>query len=539
MASLHVLWFKRDLRIRDHLPLLLAAKSGTVLPIYVFEPSVWSSPEYDASHFEFVRQSLVELDLNLRRLGGRLAIRIGELPDVFVHISGATPIHSIASYEETGTWVTYERDKRIARWTQTQGISWKEIPQNGVVRRLKNRDGWAASWARRMSEQQTESPERIVVPEDFEWGSIPTIDQVIPKASPVPRGLQRGGESTASEVLESFLADRGSDYRSSMSSPLTAESSCSRLSPYLTWGNLSVKQVQQATARRLGELTCDFGNADDFERKSRIRSLKSFLSRLSWHCHFIQKLESEPEIEFRNICRLYDGLREDEFNSERFEAWKKGETGFPMIDACMRYLHHHRWINFRMRAMLMSFAAYHLWLHWREPSIFLARQFLDFEPGIHFSQCQMQSGVTGINTIRIYSPSKQLLDQDPTGEFVRRWVPELEHVPLGFLAEPHRMSIDDQMRYRCRIGIDYPRPIVDDKTAVKYAKERIYAIRQTDEAKVAAAEVFLKHGSRKRQFRDPLPGSPTGKPASVRKAPVKRRKDSNDKQPRLPGMEDI
>ena len=464
MASLQLLWFKRDLRIRDHLPLLLGSKAGTVLPIYVFEPSLWSSPEYDASHFEFVRQSLVELDQNLRRLGGRLAIRIGELPDVFIRISESTPIDSILSHEETGTWLTYERDQRVAQWARTCGIPWKDFPQNGVVRRLKSRDGWAASWARRMSERQAECPDHVTVPEGFDWGSVPSIDHVVPN----------GGTA-------------------------------------------------------LG----------DIQRRSKIRSLKSFMSRLSWHCHFIQKLESEPEIEFRNLCRLYDGLREDEFNNERFEAWKTGTTGFPMIDACMRYLHHHRWINFRMRAMLISFAAYHLWLHWREPSIFLARQFLDFEPGIHFSQCQMQSGVTGINTIRIYSPSKQLMDQDPAGEFVRRWVPELEHVPLAFLAEPHRMSIDDQLRYRCRIGVDYPCPIVDDKTAVRYAKERIYAIRQTDEAKDAAAKVFLKHGSRKRQFRDPLPGSSTVKPKSVRKPAVKRRKDNNDKQPRLPGMEDF
>ena len=539
MASLQLLWFKRDLRIRDHLPLLLGSKAGTVLPIYVFEPSLWSSPEYDASHFEFVRQSLVELDQNLRRLGGRLAIRIGELPDVFIRISESTPIDSILSHEETGTWLTYERDQRVAQWARTCGIPWKDFPQNGVVRRLKSRDGWAASWARRMSERQAECPDHVTVPEGFDWGSVPSIDHVVPNGGTALGDIQRGGESAATTTLESFLADRGGDYRGSMSSPITAETSCSRLSPYLAWGNLSIKQVQQATSRRLGDLTGDFGNADDSQRRSKIRSLKSFMSRLSWHCHFIQKLESEPEIEFRNLCRLYDGLREDEFNNERFEAWKTGTTGFPMIDACMRYLHHHRWINFRMRAMLMSFAAYHLWLHWREPSIFLARQFLDFEPGIHFSQCQMQSGVTGINTIRIYSPSKQLMDQDPAGEFVRRWVPELEHVPLAFLAEPHRMSIDDQLRYRCRIGVDYPCPIVDDKTAVRYAKERIYAIRQTDEAKDAAAKVFLKHGSRKRQFRDPLPGSSTVKPKSVRKPAVKRRKDNNDKQPRLPGMEDF
>lgn len=539
MANLQLVWFKRDLRIRDHLPLLLGAKSGTVLPIYVFEPSLWSSPEYDACHFEFVRQSLVELDHNHRRLGGRLAIRIGELPDVFIQIARTMPIHSILSHEETGTWLTYERDQRVARWARASGIPWQEHPQNGVIRRLKSRDGWAGAWARRMSARLAECPEHVSVPEEFEWGQIPQLDQVMPNAGNVIGDLQRGGESTATSTLESFLADRGGDYRGSMSSPITAETSCSRLSPYLAWGNLSIKQVQQATARKIGDLSCDFGNTDGAARTSRIRSLKSFASRLSWHCHFIQKMESEPEIEFRNICRLYDGLREGEFNSELFEAWKSGNTGFPMIDACMRYLHHHRWINFRMRAMIMSFSAYHLWLHWREPAVFLARQFLDFEPGIHFSQCQMQSGVTGINTIRIYSPSKQLLDQDPTGDFVRRWVPELEHVPFAFLAEPHRMSIDDQMRYRCRIGIDYPIAIVEDKVAVKNAKDRIYAIRQTEAAKDAAVQVFIKHGSRKRQFRDPLPGSSTGQPASVRNPAVRRRKGDNDKQPRLPGMEDF
>lgn len=247
----------------------------------------------------------------------------------------------------------------------------------------------------------------------------------------------------------------------------------------------------------------------------------------------MQKLESEPEIEFHNICRAYDGLRENEFDHAKFEAWKDGRTGFPMIDACMRYLHQNRWINFRMRAMLMSFAAYHLWLHWREPSIFLAKHFLDFEPGIHFPQCQMQSGVTGINTLRIYSPAKQLLDQDPNGEFVRRWVPELEYVPLAYLAEPFRMGMDDQLRYHCRMDVDYPLPIVDDKLAVKMAKDRIYAVRRTDEAIQAAQATFLKHGSRKNRFRDPLPGK---KVPSNEAARAKSKK--KDEQLKLPGFGD-
>jgi deoxyribodipyrimidine photo-lyase len=193
-----------------------------------------------------------------------------------------------------------------------------------------------------------------------------------------------------------------------------------------------------------------------------------------------------------------------------------------MIDACMRYLHRHRWINFRMRAMLMSFAAYHLWLHWREPALFLAKSFLDFEPGIHFPQVQMQSGVTGINTVRIYSPVKQAMDQDPNGEFVRSWIPELEHVPKPFIFEPWKMSIDDQTRYRCRIGVDYPVPIVDHRTAVASAKDRIYLLRRSEQAIFGAQQVYEKHGSRKN--RDPLP--------------KKRPRSSPESQLWLPGMEE-
>lgn len=223
----------------------------------------------------------------------------------------------------------------------------------------------------------------------------------------------------------------------------------------------------------------------------------------------MQKLEDEPELEFQNLCRAYDGLRENDFSDERFQAWCNGQTGHPMIDACMRYLHQHRWINFRMRAMLVSFASYDLWLHWRKPAEFLAKHFLDFEPGIHYPQVQMQSGVTGINTIRIYSPEKQGKDQDPHGRFVRKYLPELEHLPDTFLWNPWKMSLDEQTRYRCRLGKDYPLPIVDHAQAIRQSKDKIYAIRNSSEAQALATQVAVKHASRKR--RDPLPKHPKPK----------------------------
>lgn len=186
----------------------------------------------------------------------------------------------------------------------------------------------------------------------------------------------------------------------------------------------------------------------------------------------MQKMEDEPEIEFRNFVRSFDGLREEHWNEEYFAAWCEGRTGYPLVDACMRALRATGWINFRMRAMLVSFASYHLWLHWLRPAAFLARQFTDYEPGIHYAQFQMQSGTTGINTLRIYSPDKQLADQDPEGEFVRRWVPE-----------------------------GAGKRIVEHAEAYALARARMREFRGRPEMRAEARVVQAKHGSRKRPAR--------------------------------------
>ena len=167
----------------------------------------------------------------------------------------------------------------------------------------------------------------------------------------------------------------------------------------------------------------------------------------------------------------------------------------------MRALRQHSWINFRMRAMLTSFASYHLWLHWRPTALHLAKHFLDFEPGIHFPQVQMQSGTTGINAIRIYSPTKQACDQDPQGIFIRRYVPELEGVPDEHIAEPHRMSLSQQSKFGCRVGDNYPKPIVEHATAYREAQRKMFEIRSEEDVRQNAKRVFQKHGSRKGQGR--------------------------------------
>ena len=322
---------------------------------------------------------------------------------------------------------------------------------------------------------------------------IPSAERLGISSDPCP-DRQRGGRSAGLEVFRSFLDERGVAYNKELSSPLTAFQSCSRLSPHLAWGTLSIREVLQATRQRRSEVRL----LPAAQRGAWPRSLSAFEGRLHWHCHFIQKLESEPRIEYENMQRACDGLREPFFDPDRFEAWCAGSTGLPLVDACMRALASTGWINFRMRAMLVSFSSYHLWLHWREPALFLARQFTDYEPGIHYSQVQMQSGTTGINTLRIYNPVKQSQDQDPEGRFIRRWVPELEMIPTEWIHTPWRMPSRLQHQLGCRIGSRYPAPIVDHEQAARDARARMSALRRSSAAKRESVDVFAQHGSRRR-----------------------------------------
>jgi len=152
-----------------------------------------------------------------------------------------------------------------------------------------------------------------------------------------------------------------------------------------------------------------------------------------------------------------------------------------------------------MRAMLVSFASYHLWLDWRQTGYHLARVFTDYEPGIHYSQLQMQSGVTGINTTRIYNPIKQSQDQDPKGQFIRQWVPELRNVSDMWIHEPWKMSSALQQRASCLIGEDYPAPIVENASAIKAARLGLSAALTQADYRQEANQIFDKLGSRQRQ----------------------------------------
>ena len=463
-----ILWFKRDLRLGDHAALTHAARLGPILPLYIAEPALWTQPDASARQWAFVAESLAALDAALQSHGLRLIIRTGEATDILATLAARHRVTHLVSHQETGNLWTFARDRRVAAWARANSIRWHEPPGQGVIRRLPTRDGWSNRRDAAMSGPCLPVPPLLGPTEDP--GAIPTAAALGLASDPCP-DRQPGGRPHGQALFDSFLTTRAATYRAAMSSPITGARACSRLSPHLAWGTLSGREVAQAAAAARARFP---------------QPIDSFQSRLAWRDHFAQKLEDQPGIETTCLDPATESLRQTD--PARLTAWAKGETGLPFLDACIRSLIATGWLNFRMRAMVMATASYHLWLDWRATGPVLARRFTDYDPGIHWPQVQMQSGTTGINTIRIYNPVKQGHDQDPTGIFTRRWLPELASVPDTHLQEPWRWGGAARLRY--------PPPVVDAAQAARQARDLLWSLRRAPGNAQTAQEIARRHASR-------------------------------------------
>jgi deoxyribodipyrimidine photo-lyase len=482
-CGINVVWLKRDLRLRDHAPLQHAMRSDLpVLLLYIVEPELVADSHYDLRHWRFIFQSIVDINSHLGE--ANVTVLYGSAIACLNKLNQYWKINTVWSYQEIGLDVTFKRDLDVKQWCYEHQVTWCEFETGAVRRGITNRINWDKHWQKAMR-ADIEPINLMCIP----WLKLQPNDLVnLPVFDPPEAWLktdaqfQVGGMSNAYRELNSFFQERGKSYAFQLSSPDLSRFACSRMSAYLAWGNISLREFYQAVLA-------------NWHKKGWRKSLIALTSRLHWHCHFIQKFESECTIEYQPLNRAYTSFtyKHDQIAHKHFEAWKTGKTGYPIVDACMRALHKTGYVNFRMRAMLVSFLCHHLQLDWRWGAPHLASLFLDFEPGIHYAQFQMQSGMTGINTLRIYNPIKQSQEKDSDGVFIRQYVPELAELPNELIHTPWLVTPMEQAMYQVTLGVDYPEPIVDIVETGKVARDVLWRWQKSLPARKEGARILARH----------------------------------------------
>jgi deoxyribodipyrimidine photo-lyase len=482
------LWLiKRDFRLFDNTALFTATHQSTeVLPVYCFEDLVYQGPDWGRFHSYASKSALTALRKNLRHHQSDVYVCRGDLLQELMALKKVYPFTAIYAHEETGLNHTYNRDKALHRWCTANNVVLHEYCTNGVIRRLDSRDNWEAQFTRYMEQPVWPIPSNLQITaatKKLAAGTKMQTDKALKIVSFSTR-LPVVSEHNAHQTLRDFLHVSGHTYRGGIGSMNTAPERCSRLSYDLAWGTVSLRTVLRQTERQRYQMQEQGGSS------AWVKSLTAFKSRLYWHAHFIQKLESEVAMEHHPQNRIYAGALpyvEGEELSIRLQAWKTGNTGYPSIDAAMRYYQANGWLNFRSRAMIVSFACHALRIPWQVIVYELAPFMMDYVPGIHVAQVQMQAGVTGTNVIRVYSPMKQMEDKDPDAIFIKSQIPELREFSAEAIANFQDVPLGT-----------YAAPIIDFKLETKIMKDALYSLKKTPDGRAAARKVYLKHGSRSR-----------------------------------------
>lgn len=484
-------WVKRDMRLTDNEALNSAIEQHQhVVALFICEPSLYNAPDTSPMHVFAWWQGTSSLQKALRNIGGELYFGQGEAVDVFEHLFNIQRFDAIYSHEETGNATTFKRDRSVKQWCENKSVKWTEKSQSGVVRGYADRDKRTEIANTRLFEvEPIAAPVRIhtwsidtdsIV--NTQWPEYTDMTTQVVDERIQFRKMQQVNEPSARDELQHFLENRVNGYSRGIASPNSAFQTGSRLSTHLAWGTISARDVHHQSTR----CALEFQQSRSSEAAHGIRNIRAFQSRLHWRDHFIQRLESASYMEHQALNPAFEQIAYIEA-PELLQAWINGNTGIPLVDACMRCLLSTGFLNFRMRAMLVTTGCFGMQLSWRELQYPLARVFYDYEPGIHFSQMQMQAGIVGINTMRVYSPHKQLLDQDADCRFIKQWIPELRKFTSTEIANYNNQPLGD-----------YPTPICDIKTNSTTIKNQISQIKKSEEAKEPTADILAKHGSRLR-----------------------------------------
>lgn len=470
MAHIQVVWFKRDIRLLDHQALHEAAQYGPVVCLYAYEPSQWRRTVQLPANLTFLNQSLRELDAALSDNDARMTYRVGECPQVFRQLHQELQpwggIHTIWSHSELGNKVTEERNQRVQRWCESQEIAWQECAQHGAylptpeASSKKLRSNW-------LKHEPLPAPDFEPMPANWEgswhYGSVQSA-RTFGLADEIQTLEIRGGANKARSLLRDLL-DQGTKPELDVPSFDILGS----LQPYLAWGNISIRQVLHALRKEQDKWQALPEALYADKVRPRIRK---WLRSCQQRCLQLQNYAEHPWMEFRNRDETFDGMREHDFDSELFQDWCEGNTGYPWIDASIRHLRHTGTWTSTMFHTAIRFATHHLWLHWRKLLSFLAQHWVGYEPGLHILAVQEVAGTTGRIPIRMDCPTKLAHKYDPDGELIRTYLTELAPLPDSEIFAPHLTPVMMQHFHQCVIGTDYPQPIIPFEQAKEWVEER-------------------------------------------------------------------
>lgn len=455
---MQVLWFKRDLRLSDHLPLFEAMRNakhhGLVLPLYIHEPSQILDAHTARQHQLFVHECLDDLQQQFANVGGYLHEKLGEAVEVLAALHAQFKFTHLWAHQETTQLAQYKRDQAVADWCKSAGVAFIELPQNNVQRATFMANPFAEkvnfqTYLDRAAQEEIKNPAGRDLSVFFAPKPPNELNRsAVPRAAGDDKPLRmKGGRTQARAVAAKFFAPaKLKSYPFSISSPLKAWNGCSRLSPYLAYGVVSDREVLQ----KLNALVNTVHGQGNAELINKVEDAARFyVERLIWRQGYFQQFENHTGLE----TDAFYANEPIETNTEFLDAWQQGRTGFAYIDALQRFLAQTGWLNMRARATLVSFACVQLGLPWQPVALYLAQQFLDFEPAIHYGQVRIASGTSHFSQMLVYDPLKQQAEQDPKGEFVKRWLPEYGTA-------------------------NYPGLIVDNTESLKLGKARLHAMRQ-------------------------------------------------------------
>jgi deoxyribodipyrimidine photo-lyase len=461
-----LLWLRRDLRVHDHPALFEAVRRHpAVVPAFVVDDTPRRSFRAARNRRWFLARSLLHLRDELERRGGTLEVRVGPPERVVPELAdahGATAVYVSREYGPYGR----RRDGAVRTALSAIGVEWREKP--GVLMQepedLRTAAGRAprtfAAFHRRL---QALPPRRVLAP---------------PRRIPAPAEPSASGQRASEQAIARLEVEPTAELELL---PEPGERVArARLARWCDGGLKSYGELRDLPGRRgTSGLSADLrgGLLSPAELLARVTDTSSdgaaeYARQLAWHDFYALQLFDDPSFATRSMRAAFEDAPWQD-DPAAFAAWRDGVTGYPLVDAGMRQLRRSGWMHNRVRMVAASFLTKHLLIDWRLGARHFLDELVDGDLGSNAGgwQWAASSGPDAQPYFRIFNPVRQGTRFDPEGEYVRRWVPELSRVPSARIHEPWKMTPGEQREAGCRIGADYPAPIVDHATARARALE--------------------------------------------------------------------